>query len=282
MEEKNNKGLIWLITILIVLVLGLIGYIIYDKSSLSNDKIKTNITTTTTNTTTTKKVVDNSKYDEVISFKVTLNDIEHEIAYKFNILEGKENHKNLTDEEINEAKKYGNYVYRSVNLNIFIDEIFVKTIPIFFDIEGDSEYNEVKNLFQKFDENSITRLKGTDNKDYLVFLIQEAHQYLDGKTNPIIVNGKGQILYEFDYEFGGSWGIQDSNSNLYFEENEEGERAYKIKEDKIYFINLENGCYNYNVDNEYRYFRESILTINNDRVNIKDGNCYEGTSAGIE
>ena len=30
-EKKNNKGLVWLIVILIVLVLGLAGYIVYDK-----------------------------------------------------------------------------------------------------------------------------------------------------------------------------------------------------------------------------------------------------------
>jgi len=40
-EKKNNKGLILLIAILIVLVLGLTGYIIYDKV-LSKDKIPVN------------------------------------------------------------------------------------------------------------------------------------------------------------------------------------------------------------------------------------------------
>ena len=35
-EKKNQKGLIWLIIILIVLVLGLVGYIVYDKLLLNN------------------------------------------------------------------------------------------------------------------------------------------------------------------------------------------------------------------------------------------------------
>ena len=30
-EKKNNKGLVWLIVVLIILVLGLVGYIVYDK-----------------------------------------------------------------------------------------------------------------------------------------------------------------------------------------------------------------------------------------------------------
>ena len=280
MEEKNNKGLIWLIIILIVLVLGLIGYIIYDKTSLSNNKIENNTTTTTT----TKKVVDNSKYDEVISFNITLNDVEHEIAYKFNALEGKENHKDLTDEEINDAKKNGVYVYRSVNLNIFIDEIFVKTIPIFFDIEGNSEYYEVKNLINNFDKNSLKILKGTDNKDYLVFLIQEEHPFLDGKTNPIIVNEIGKILYEFDYELGGGQWIEDTRSKLYFGENYDDEREYLIDKDKIYFINTSDSCPEAK-ESEYGYifyFQENILTINNNKVNIETGNCYKGNGAGIE
>ena len=37
-EKKNNKGLVWLIVILIILVLGLVGYIVYDKV-LSKDNL---------------------------------------------------------------------------------------------------------------------------------------------------------------------------------------------------------------------------------------------------
>ena len=48
-ENKNNKGLIWLIVILIILVLGLIGYIVNDKV-LSKDKKPINNESTTTTT----------------------------------------------------------------------------------------------------------------------------------------------------------------------------------------------------------------------------------------
>lgn len=46
-EKKNNKGLIWLIVILIVLVLGLVGYIVYDKVLFDDKETIENMTTTT-------------------------------------------------------------------------------------------------------------------------------------------------------------------------------------------------------------------------------------------
>lgn len=270
MEQKSNKGIILLLVILIILVSALIVLVVYKgffAEKIKTDSNNTSLTTTsTTNVTTTKKVVDNSKYDEATTFNVTLNNVEHEIAYKFNVI------------EVGNDNDYGYYVYRYVKTSVFVDEKFVKEIPIFYDINDDM--NEVNNVLKSLNKDNIKILKGTDNKDYLVFLIKEEQAFLDGKTNPFIVNELGKILYEFDYELGGNWGILDSNSNLYFEENDLSEREYKIKEDKIYFINLANTCSNDDIEN--RYFRESILTINNDQINIKDGNCYKGSSAGIE
>ena len=49
MKEKNNKGLKWLIIILIILIFGLIGFIIYDKNIIKFEKIKTTQTTKQTN-----------------------------------------------------------------------------------------------------------------------------------------------------------------------------------------------------------------------------------------
>lgn len=54
MEEKNKKGLICLIIILIVLVLGLVGFVVYDKTFAKD------INNNTTKTTTTKKEETNS------------------------------------------------------------------------------------------------------------------------------------------------------------------------------------------------------------------------------
>lgn len=57
-ERKSNKGLIWLIVILIVLVLGLAGYIIYDKIILSNENVSDN-GANSKNTTTLKNEENN-------------------------------------------------------------------------------------------------------------------------------------------------------------------------------------------------------------------------------
>lgn len=287
MQEKSNKGLIWLIVILIILVVGLMSFILY-KEFYTDNKIKldntTTTTTNTTNTTTTKKVIDNSKYDEVSSFDLTFNNKEHKIAYKFNIVKDDEFNKNLTAEEISYAKENGEYVYRTVKVSIFVDDNFVKEIPIYYDVNDDVE--QAKKEIRFLNKDNVMILKGTDNKDYLVFLIKEEHPMLDGKTNPIIVNEIGKILYEFDYQLGGSKWIEDPNSKLYCKSNSAGElsylfageREFLIESDKIYFIDYpENG-----VDYENIQWQENILTINNNQVNIKKGNLYKGNGAGAE
>lgn len=275
MEEKKNTGLIWLLIILIILVSALIVLVVYKgffAQKLENNNLNTTVITesTTTNTTTTKKVVDNSKYDEVTSFDLTLNNVKHEIAYKFNII------------EVGNNNDFGDYLYRYVKASIFIDEKFIKEIPIFYDINDDM--NKVNNMIKTLNKDNVKILKGTDNKDYLVFLIQEEHEFLDGKTNPIIVNELGKILYEFDYQLGGGKWIEDTRSKLYFGENYYKEREYLIEDDKIYFIETSDSCPEAE-DTEYGYifyFQESVLTIDNNKINIVNGNCYKGNAAGAE
>ena len=82
-EKKNNKGLVWLIVILIILVLGLVGYIVYDKVLLE-DKTSVNNDETTT-TTTNIKESDNdikaifkslpNKNDESVLWDGAINDL---------------------------------------------------------------------------------------------------------------------------------------------------------------------------------------------------------------
>lgn len=59
-EKKNQKGLIWLITILIVLVLGLVGYIVYDKVLL---KEKNPVNNNATSMTATTNITNKREYD---------------------------------------------------------------------------------------------------------------------------------------------------------------------------------------------------------------------------
>ena len=49
-EKKNIKGFIWLIVILIILVLGLVGFIVYDKIFTDTKENANNSTITNNNT----------------------------------------------------------------------------------------------------------------------------------------------------------------------------------------------------------------------------------------
>ena len=73
-EKKNNKGLVWLIVILIILVLGLVGYIVYDKILLENE-----ISVDDNNITTTKQIVtENNNFKQI---KETKNGIDVILEY---------------------------------------------------------------------------------------------------------------------------------------------------------------------------------------------------------
>lgn len=84
-EKKNNKGIIWVIIILIFLILGLIGYIVYDKVVLENNSMNNNVLNNTTTTTTTIKNQETlteeeiNKYLSYVPFSLL-----HEDAYHSN------------------------------------------------------------------------------------------------------------------------------------------------------------------------------------------------------
>lgn len=273
MEEKNNKGLIWLITILIVLVLGLIGYIIYDKTSLSNNKIENNTTTTTT----TKKLednIDNSKYEKVSSFKLNLNGEEHNFYYKYFIIEGDSRFTN--SEDIRVAKEEEIYAYYTLNVDIFIDNNKVKTIPVFYDTSNNK--NQALNQIGNLNASNIKILEGEEGKDYLIYLIYEDAPMTDGRIIPFISNVDGEIIYEFDFELGGSMWVEDPTSKLYSQKDKGmGYQEYLIEKDKIYFLSYPD---EFIESDYYMYLQENTLTINNDKAIIVKGNIYKGNGAG--
>lgn len=71
MENKNNKGLIFLVVILIIMVLGLGGYIIYDKA-IANDN--TNSSSTNNNDNSSKEEASYNSYNIGDKVTVKLND----------------------------------------------------------------------------------------------------------------------------------------------------------------------------------------------------------------
>lgn len=72
MEEKEkSRGLFWLIIILIVLVLGLVGYIVYDKVLVDNNSVNNNKENNTSDkSTTTEKIetITNEELEKYLSY----------------------------------------------------------------------------------------------------------------------------------------------------------------------------------------------------------------------
>lgn len=128
-KNKNNKGLIWLVSILIVFVLGLIGFVIYDKflkvdKTIPSYSDNTTLTTTNLNTTTNK-----NQQNEPVEKRIELKDLDFPINNDLNvILYG--NIFNFFTEDIMESGeiikddwgsrtfKNVNFMYNNLNFNI--------------------------------------------------------------------------------------------------------------------------------------------------------------------
>lgn len=260
MEEtkKNSKGLIVLVIILIICILGLGGYIVYDKLST-----KPTPTTDNTKSSTTKPINNESEYDKTTSYDITLNNNNHKIYYKYKIVAGNDNY-----EDIELAKENGEYVYNELHAEIYLDNSKINDIVIYYDKENN--INNVKSEKENLDLSNTKIIKGKDNKDYLIFTLEEPHQFLDGRKVFFISNDDGNLIYKYESEFDSSLTVNDSNSKFY-----NSSERYIIETDKIYIIedagNNENGTIK---------IQENILTIENNEAKIEKGNIYEGSGAG--
>ena len=260
MEEtkKNSKGLIVLVIILIICILGLSGYIVYDK--MLNKQTQT---TDNTKSSTTKPINKESEYDKTTSYDITLNNNNHKIYYKYKIVAGNDNY-----EDIELAKESGDYIYNELHAEIYLDNSKINDIVIYYDNENN--INNIKSEKENLDLSNTKIIKGKDNKDYLIFTLEEPHQFLDGRKILFISNDDGNLIYKYEPEFDSSLTINDPNSRFY-----NSSERYIIETDKIYIIedvgNNENGTIK---------IQENILTIENNEVNIEKGNIYEGSGAG--
>lgn len=273
-ENKNSKGLIWLIIILIIVILGLIGFIVYDKV-LSNDKEVIREATTTTTTQT----VQNNKNDENIlrrdNFVYKINNKEHQISYVYKYKDSADYYKNESaDIDKDLAIENNEYVYHMVYLEILLNETKIENIniPLYYDTENIN----VDTLINKVDilsSDTINILKGTD-KEYMVFTIEHKNLMIDGGTNPLIVNDTGKLIYTLEFEDNSSLWSEDKNSKFYLKDNESNYKPYIIEESKIYYLSF------YNFYNDNMYVKENYITINNDKVEITEGPITIGNSAG--
>lgn len=255
-NNKNSKGLIILIIILIICILGLGGYIVYDK--ILN---KPTPTTDNTKSSTTKPINNESEYDKITSYDITLNSNNHKIYYKYKIVAGKDNY-----EDIELAKENGEYIYNELHTEIYLDNNKINDTIIYYDNENN--IINAKDKKENLDLSNTKIIKGLDNKDYLVIMLEEPHQFLDGRKVFFISNDEGKLIYKYEPAFNSSVYVTDPTSR-FCNSNE----RYIIEENKIYIID-------YAVENETTKVQESILTVDNNIVNIEKGNTYEGGGAG--
>lgn len=262
-EKKNNKGLIWLIVILIILILGLIGFIVYD--NLKEDKIN-NITTTTrveeANDTLEENILrrDNFIYE--------LNNKKHTITFLYEKANINEINKiNSQIEDVEEAKRNGDYLYNIIYTKILIDEKYInKKILVYYDFE-----NNLDN-FPLLTRDNINKIKG-ENEEYFIFEIQHRNSdniFMDGGTNPFIVDENGSIIHELKFDDATGWGTTDKNSIMY----EKG--MYSIENNNIYY--LMPNCEKTTPDTVY--FNQYSLEIKDSKVYNRLMGIYEGYVAG--
>ena len=182
--------------------------------------------------------------EETNSISVMANDKTYQVTFVY-----KKELANLDNEDGE------NYITK---VQVKINDTYVNNYSVIYSYKDNYDY---------LSEDNIKVLKGTD-KDYFVLLIPEANYYVDGRTNPTIVNEQGNILYMVEYPINTGMIVTDTKSIMY------DKGMYYVDNDKFYFI--EPYCDNNSQDK----FREYTLTIDNNVPNVSEGNIVDGISAG--
>lgn len=241
-EKKNNKGLIWLIIILIILVLGLVGYIVYDKTITKGKELITE-----TNTTT----------------KINNNDGSYTFTY--------ENHKlNL----LNKLDKLNEIYAVSVKSNENNYELYVKYMnEIEVKVATVMPKNNCKLEYRSMDIEN--------NKLYYIINSKETGSVFELYYIDLNKLDKGAVsLDKFNTEFlkENTWEIAAGtdiyssqiyvkNDNIYYTSfNEKSLKKYNIKTDSIESILDNVDWYDYFVDK----INNKIFYIHNSKLYLSD------------
>jgi len=248
MKEKNNKGLIWLIVVLIVLVLGLGGFIVYVKLTLSNNKENTTI-----NITTTKMK------DELVIFGTkTLNLNNNKIEFKLNY---------------KEKKPYVIYA-----------DMFVNDKEIYNYIISDTSYiAEVEGIVNIPDDESFKHLSKQINIDAIndkYYILSYITAYESDPSNLFIkiLNEKFDIIYDLEVIQMTAFKFDDKNMNEKFYDAELGEyNHYYVYDNEIYYYADKNDKLN-----EKGQMPVYKLTIKDEKVEKSIVDYYDGTISGYK
>ncbi|HOZ54075.1 MAG TPA: hypothetical protein PKY25_01955 [Bacilli bacterium] len=263
-----KKKIIIVISVVVLLGIGFAAYI-----SFFNTNVKNNNNSNTSNTTTTKS---NSKENIIHTdiFTYNINNKNKKVKFVY-IKESGDSFNEAFASDIQSAKESGDYVYNVIYLKIFIDDVEIKDVKFLIHINTESKSSKFTDFYKKTD---IKKFMGED-KEYFVFAITEPHQFVDGRTIPIIFNDQGKLLYKINFTQNfGTW-VVDKNSRFY-----EKDEMYLIGKNAVYFTELICGVpYDANADEEdisNEIVQEHILTVDNDVVNIAPGKIYKGGGAG--
>ena len=240
--ENNKKGLIFTIVILLIIAIGLIIYIFYDKSFGKNEK---------NNLTTNSNVNTQSEYEG--NYYFNLNNKEHKITYKYNYQKCGDKEQLYILEECNFYVKAtafldGKKINQSENI-------------IFYDVENENLDNTKKYIKNEgyLSLRNIEILKGKDT-EYLVLGIESSCLQQECFENPIILNENANLIHQITDNINPAAGFwyKDDNLNKPFSSS-----GYYIDNDKVIYLGF---TYDDNIGDNLKY--KVTITINNDKVNI--------------
>lgn len=248
--KKTNKGIVFLVTIVFIIILSACFYRIYDRVL----RIDSNPSTTTTAPVQTEE--EGFLYPNTIDYK--LNDKIQKIKYKYY-------YHRCRDMECMENNKY----YISVVTFINDQKVDNSETTIYYGedkfLEAKDVTMDVKILF-KLSADHLMTLKGAD-KDYLVLNLPY-HDEKGQTSRPIIVNESGANIFEADIKSGTMITYKDAKvNNLY-------KNQFYIDQDKLYYLNYQDCApYKYTVTVFADEFDRKSEKLTDKLINIAGEEC---------
>lgn len=299
-EKKNNKEIIWLIVVLIVLVLGLGGYIVYDKvvtnDNINNEKI---------NSDNKNRVIGSLLPSDINSYSAIYWDYNDIYNYYFTM----EKEENLTCKdnptECNYYNKYDDSNYTLGSKNNFIK---IENNKLYWSInnnwtQDENITNNIDYLYIDYAEGSIEKIIVSSNNSELYVITIKEELYYDIDSSKYNLTQK--IYDSFEYkkvssdktitDISTKWYPADCSAytvtyikidnNLYVLNNEE----LVLLEDYInqsgkYINNLQNTCsepFGFILDINYDGTLKNVVDNNNKSISVKyyiqaySGNYYD-------
>lgn len=240
MENKRKNIVIWFLTLIIIALLLVLGYLYFNKDKTENSGV-------TTTTTTTTEVV-KSNYDTVGAVFTKEADDTYTLTKAVNNKDVKI--KIFFKEADTEDGKYLDY-------DVIINDTKVETSHA--KLAGEA-------IEQAALEDNV-RVKIDIMGNYLVLGVYHIINVMDGGVNPIIINSDGKVIKTIKLTDNQSLIINDSKeNNLYWEK-------YYVSGDKLYYLKLGDRTTSTKIDK----YEVSVI---DDEYSEKLIKTFDGDAAG--